>query len=298
MRISRAAAQAALQPLADASGLALTQIAWGVHNLVNESMASAARVHIAEHGSDPRRFALLTTGGGGPVHGCDVARKLGISTIVCPPSAGVASAIGLLVAPARIDRVATIAQPLDTLDWAYLEATFRGLEQDALRVIAETGIDPDTADVARLADIRYFGQGFELVVALPPGPYSPAAGQNVHERFETDYRAVFARTPPETIIEIINIRVSATAPAGNPDINIFAAAEATLGAARKGSRLVYFGVAGDFLATSVYDRKKLPAGAAITGPAVIEEAESTLLVPPDGRATVMPDGNILTRLGG
>jgi N-methylhydantoinase A len=298
MRISRAVADAALQPLADAAGLTITRIAWGMHNLVNESMASAARVHIAEHGRDPRRYALLTTGGGGPMHGCEVARKLGITTIVCPPSAGVASAIGLLVAPARIDRVATVAQPLDAIDWPTLEASFQALERDGLRVIAETGINPEAAELSRLADIRYAGQGFELVVSLSAGPYSSASDQNIRARFEDAYRAIFARTPPETIIEIINIRVSATAPAGHSDLQIFAAAQERPDAARKGSRPVYFGAVGDFVQTPVFDRKRLSAGVVISGPAVIEEAESTLLVPPDGRAEIMPDGNILTILGG
>ncbi len=298
MKISRAAAEDALRPLAAAAGLSIIQIAWGIHNVVNESMAGAARVHIAEHGSDPRRYALLTTGGGGPVHGSDVARKLGITTVVCPPSAGVASAIGLLVAPARIDRVSTVAERLDKLDWTACEAGFRTLEADAKRVIAETNIDPDSAVITRLADIRYVGQGFELVVPLPPGPYDRASEAAIRSRFETDYRAIFARTPPQSVIEIINIRVSATAPAGGEDLRITSGAAGALASARKGERPVFFGVADDFVTTQVYDRKKLGAGAALPGPAVIEEAESTLLVPPDGHAAVQPNGNILITLPG
>ena len=85
-------------------GLESTKVAWGIHDIVNENMAGAARVHIAERGRDPRDYALLCTGGAGPVHACSVARKLGIGRVICPPSAGVASALGLLVAPARVDR--------------------------------------------------------------------------------------------------------------------------------------------------------------------------------------------------
>ena len=138
----------------------MTQTAWGVHNLVNEAMAGAARVHISEQAHDPRRYALLTTGGGGPLHGCEVARKLGIGTVICPPSAGVASALGLLVAPTRIDRVRTINRTLDAIGMEQLEADFRHLEDEALRIIAETAIDPATAAITRLADMRYAGQGF------------------------------------------------------------------------------------------------------------------------------------------
>ena len=94
------------------AGLSVAELAWGIHSVVNENMAAAARVHIAERGHHAGEFALLVTGGGGPLHGCEVARRLGITTLVCPPSAGVASALGLLMAPARVDRVATLRATL------------------------------------------------------------------------------------------------------------------------------------------------------------------------------------------
>ena len=101
-------------------------------------MASAARVHIAERGRDPRGYALLCTGGAGPVHAYGVARKLGLARVICPPAAGVASALGLLVAPARVDRVATVGIRLDRGSVVELEAAFRRLEDDALAVLADT----------------------------------------------------------------------------------------------------------------------------------------------------------------
>ena len=108
MRIDMTAARAALERLAARLKLSLTECAWGIHDVVNENMAGAARVHIAERGRDPRDYALLCTGGAGPVHAYYVARKLGLRQVICPPAAGVASALGLLVAPARVDRVATV----------------------------------------------------------------------------------------------------------------------------------------------------------------------------------------------
>src|SRR5262249_60321917 len=102
-----------LTRLAQAVQLSVIEVAWGIHDVVNESMASAARVHIAERGRDPRDYALLCTGGAGPVHACRVAKKLGLTRIICPPSAGVASALGLLVAPARVDRGGTVRLRLD-----------------------------------------------------------------------------------------------------------------------------------------------------------------------------------------
>jgi len=295
--ISREAAQAALRPIADASRLAVERIAWGVHNIVNESMASAARVHLAERGKDPRRYALLTTGGGGPLHGCEVARKLGIGMIVCPPSAGVASAIGMLVAPARIDRVATVARRVDAIDWPQLEATYGALEADATRVIRETGIAPEVMTITRFADIRYVGQGFELVVRLPEGPYTAASRDAILERFQADYRAIFSRIPIGSIAEIVNVRISAEAPAGNDDLRVAYGTGRGASDALKGERRVFHGVTGEYVVTPVYDRRKLPAGSEIPAPAVVEEAESTLIVPPDAQARVAANGNIIVTLG-
>src|SRR4030095_2119259 len=109
------------------------------HDVVNESMASAARVHVAERGRDPRAYALLCTGGAGPVHAWSVAGKLGLSRVVWPPSGGGASALGLLVAPARVDRVATVGIRLDEGNVATLESAFQRLEDEGRAVVADNG---------------------------------------------------------------------------------------------------------------------------------------------------------------
>jgi N-methylhydantoinase A len=297
MRISPEAAMSALDRLARGAGLGMIETAWGVHNLINEMMAGAARVHISEHGRDPRRYALLTTGGGGPLHGCEVARKLGIGTVICPPSAGVASALGLLVAPTRIDRVRTVNRALAEVAMPQLEAHFQELEAEAKRIIAETGIDPATAVVSRLADMRYAGQGFELVVGLPAGPYASEAREAILTRFEADYRAIYTRTPPKGATELINIRISVEAPAGRADLRARPASAATIDNAQKGTRAAYFGALGGFAQATVYDRSLLGIGAVVSGPALVEEPESTLLLPPNCTAQVEANGNIIVTVG-
>src|SRR5690606_23932995 len=131
MKIDMDACRAAMAPLAEKTGLSVERVAWGIHDVVNENMASAARVHIAERGQDPRRYTLLATGGAGPVHAFYVAKKLGLKRLICPKAAGVASALGLLVAPARVDRVTTVAIEMDRVDWPALEAAYARLEADA-----------------------------------------------------------------------------------------------------------------------------------------------------------------------
>jgi len=295
--VDMAAARAAVGRLAERVGLGPTEVAWGIHDIVNESMASAARVHIAERGRDPRGYALLCTGGAGPVHAHGVARKLGLARIVCPPAAGVASALGLLVAPARVDRVATVGIRLDRGSVAALETAFRRLEEEALAVLADTGLELETASVRRLADGRFLGQGFDLVVALPEGPYddSDATRRRLERAFESAYREKFALTPPDVPVEFINIRVAVRAPVAGGEVITRGLAAGDAGSAVKGVRPAYFPERGGFVETTVYDRHRLAAGHELVGPAVVEEEGSTLVVGPGAAALVAPSGNIVVR---
>jgi N-methylhydantoinase A len=170
VKVDLDAARAAVARVAERVKVSPELVAWGIHDIVNENMAGAARVHVAERGRDPRDYALLCTGGAGPVHAYSVARKLGLTRVICPPAAGVASALGLLVAPARVDRVATVGLRLDRDRIGALETAFGALEDEARAVIADTGLELAAATVRRLADGRFLGQGFDLVVALPDGP--------------------------------------------------------------------------------------------------------------------------------
>jgi len=298
--IDVAAARAAVARLADTVKLPLIDVAWGIHDIVNESMASAARVHVAERGRDPRDAALLCTGGAGPVHACHVARKLGVREVICPPSAGVASALGLLVAPARVDRVATVGIRLDRGDPAALESAFRALEDEARAVMADTGLKLETARFQRLADGRFLGQGFDLVVALPDGPYdgrdTGATRRALTAAFESAYREKFSLTPPDVPVEFINIRVAVRAPVAGSEVVLQGRARGGAANAVKGRRPVYFRDAGGFVETTVYDRARLTVGDTFAGPAVIEEEGSTLVVDPDATFRVAPTGNLIVTL--
>ena len=298
--IDRAAAIAALDRIGGQAGLSTTEMAWGMHDIVNESMAGAARVHVAERGKDVRGHALLVTGGGGPIHGSELARKLGLSTIICPPAAGVASALGLLAAPGRVDRVASIARRIHGMDWLFLERTFAQIESDAIEVIAETGLNPAKTTLERLADMRYVGQGFELVVSLPEGPYDPQSAEAIIGCFEAAYLQIFSQTLNDVPIEIINVRV--TARALHEDTALVFRAEGRNGApdvaaAVKGRRPVYQPQQREFVETTVYDRARLAPGVEISGPAVVEEPESTLIVGPDARFRVHESGTLIVSTG-
>lgn len=295
MTIDIDAAINALEPLARLLQLSMDELAWGIHSVVNENMAAAARVHIAERGHQADHFALLVTGGGGPLHGCEVARRLGIRRIICPPNAGVASALGLLMAPARIDRVATVAQRLDQIAWPQLERAYSDLETQARSVVEKTVVRTADVCVARSADMRFTGQGFELVTPLPSGSYTLGMETPVREAFIKVYRQMFGQVPPVGSIEIINIRVALTAQTGDGTLNA-GPDQATTGPALKGRRRAWVGVQAKFAELPVYDRYGLRPGDTVDGPAIVEEATSTLILPPGAHAMTDASGNIVIDL--
>jgi len=296
IRIDPKAAAAAFADLMQKTGMSVIELAWGIHDIVNENMASAARVHIAKRGRDPRRYTLMATGGAGPVHAYHVARKINVRQAICPPGAGVGSAMGLLMAPARIDRVASMVSLLDGLDWKAFEGVYRGLESDAAGVLSRTGADMSGFQVRRLADMRYFGQESEVVVGLPPGPYTAASRDAIATAFEKVYRDLFVRTPPDVAIQMVNLRVSVSAPVPGGGMALRGSRTGSAAGALKGRRRVYFPDAGGFVESSVYDRYRLPIGAKVAGPAVVEEKESTLVFGPGAACEVHSSGSLVITL--
>ena len=254
MRIDAARAAQAMRGLGDALGIDSQRTAFGVHDVVNENMVGAARVAIAERGRVPHEYALMATGGAAPVHAWQVARKLGITRVVCPPGAGVGSTIGMLMAPARVDRVASLNVPLAAADWREVARIFARLDAEAEAVIADTGAALSQASARRLADMRYIGQGSEITVALPDSLDADA----VRAAFEAAYRALFSRTPPGAAIQFVALRLALSAPM--PGSGGRLALTPRVAASRKGTRPVWFPEAGGFVETAVYDRYALHVG--------------------------------------
>ena len=298
VKVDVEAARTALARVGEKVGLSVPETAWGIHDIVNENMASAARVHVAERGRDPRDYALLCTGGAGPMHAYELARKLGLARVICPPSAGVASALGLLVAPARVDRVATVGIRLDRDSVRTLEDAFRRLEDEARAVMADTGVKLASTTVRRLADGRFLGQGFDLVVELPEGPYddSDRTRRALTNAFEAAYREKFALAPPDVPVEFLNVRVAVRAPVAGAEVALQAPLPGAASAALRGHRPAYFPEARGFVDTAVYDRRQLRPGESFRGPAVVEEEGSTLVIGPGGRVDVAPSGNLIVTL--
>lgn len=294
-------ARGALQRMGARLDTELTATAWGIHDIVAENMAAAARVHVAERGRDPRDFVLVCTGGGGPVHSYYVARKIGVGTIICPPAAGVASAFGLLVAPARTDISRTVSFKPDTDALDALEADFESLEAQVLASLQPLADTFGPTHLARQADGRFTGQGFNVSVTLPSGPYraggaaeEQAMRASLIEAFKAEYRRKFGRTPPDVPVELVNLRLVGEAPPRRP----FVPTPLAQGAAPqpRSSRPVYFEEAGAYVDTPIYAREDLPAQFRTAGPVLVEEASTTLVVGPLGLLELMPSGNLLVTI--
>ena len=274
----------------------------GVHDLANENMASAARVHAAQRGRDPASLTLVVTGGGGPIHGAGVARKLGMRTLVCPPAAGVASAIGLVMAPARVDKVDFVAKPLARDGIRGLEDCFARLEMQACDDLRQMGLESKGAALRRFADMRYRGQGFELFVPLPQGPYEEAALESLSAAFNAEYRRVFGQTIDEGAIEIVNARVTAVLELTDRERPIRLPA-VVKGASTAALREVHFpgdegeDAAGAAHATQVHRWEALLPGVQLHGPLLIEQEGTTLVVAPDDRLSVVECGAAVLALG-
>jgi N-methylhydantoinase A len=297
MKLSRDAAVRSVDPLGDALQIKIEGVADGILAVVNENMASAARVHVAEGGHDATHYALLVTGGGGPLHGCDVARRLGISRIICPPSAGVASALGLLVSPARIDRVKSITRELRDIGGDDLEAMFAALERDAAKVMDETLGAGARYVFERSADIRFVGQGFEIVTRLPGGPFDTATLDRIRAEFTTSYLRIFAQVPPVDEIELINLRLAAIEEIDERSLMLDGKGK-QISASEPGNREAWNANGGAWRSLKVLAREELTAGQELIGPIIVEDASSTLVVPDGARATCDMSGNIIVELNG
>ncbi len=292
LRLDVAAARAALAGLAADLVVDPLRAARGVFEVVNANMVAATKMHVAERGRDPRRYALVAFGGMGPMHAHAVAAGLRIREVICPPSAGVLSAWGLLFAPMGVELGRSLVGRLDAALLARAEAVFAAMEAEGAALLREAGVPAEAVRRQRSADMRYEGQTRELTVPLPaaaPG----AAEAAIRAAFADQYRRMFGHAHPELPVQLITLRVAASAPPGDVPSRPGPPAG---GPARRGERPVFFEAAGGWVPTPVYDRYRLAPGAAVPGPAVVEEHESTAVAPPGAAVRVDEALNLVITL--
>ena len=285
MKLDAAAARRGIEArVAGPLGVSFVDAVWGIHDLINETMAAAAKTHIAERGGNPRQVTVAAFGGAGPVHAYGLARKLGAPRLVVPPNAGVGSALGFFTAPRAFDLVRSHKLPFDGADFARLEALFRELEAEGERTLRRAGAEGPIA-FTRSIEARFIGQGSETSLAVPEGDFAALDPAELRRRFDSAYERLYGRTYPESPVEFVNFCVRASLPVKPLALPRLAAA-GRAGDAKKGERLAYCGLAREFVPHAVYDRYRLPPGAEVGSPAIFEERESTVIAGTGSRTRI------------
>jgi N-methylhydantoinase A len=293
--IDHAAATAAIQArLAKSLAVDPRTAAAAVIDIVNHAMAEALKIVSVQRGHDPRDFVLAAFGGAGPLHATALASELGIVEVICPPIPGAFSALGLVATELKRDYVQTLFITAETANPAALEAAFLALENKGCAMLDHAGIALEHRRFERAVDARYERQSYELTIPVPPHPIDQTSLQKIAEAFHSRHLQTYGHDNRTEPVKIVNVRVTAIGmipPLIIRDIPADVGTEAI-----KSRRPLWFRETGEVDAP-IYDRRWMPLGLKVTGPAVIESLESTILVPPRWHANVIQDGFVvLTRL--
>ena len=294
MALDQVAADVAVGDIAAKLSLATVEAAWGIYDIVCENMAAATRVHVVGKGRDPRRYAMVAMGGAGPVHAARVARKLGVSEVIVPPASGAASALGFLASPISFEASRSFPSSLDTLDFQVINELLTQLEDRARNLISDAGVDDGSIVVKRRAEMRLFGQMHDLTIPLPDEPLNATNTEEVRSEFAAEYTRRYTELYAGATIQILSWKVECASPASAPSFTL--ATRTAANPSDRKSRPAYFPEAGGFVDAAVYDRYALRPADTIVGPAIIEEHESTTVLPPGDELTLDEQLNLRLRI--
>jgi N-methylhydantoinase A len=270
--------------------------AWGIKEIVDNAMTRASQIHASERGLDPRTFGMIMYGGAGPAHGAFIARELNVPNVVVPEGAGVASAGGLLVADIEFHLDQTYITELDAEALAEVTDIYGELEAEGRELVRMAG--GDEIEIEREADMKYVGQAHEIAVEVPGGDLGPADVETLESAFHETYERTYGYSDPDEDVEGITWKVTVRSPTESLSMQTADEGTARASDARKGTREAYFDATDGFTETAIYDRDALGPGAALDGPAVVEEVNSTTVVPPGDALTVDDYGNLVIDIDG
>ena len=290
MALDVAAARAAFEPLAEQLDKPLTEIAWAIQETVNQNMVRAAQLHAFDTARDLSDYTMICSGGAAPAHACRVARELGIRRVVVPTAAGVASSLGFLVAPVSIDLRRTVLMPLSRMDAAVIAQACDSMRAEARDALADVGVAEDRAQVSLSIEARFLGQAHSLVLGIAEADLADAG--RLRDAFKAKYRQSYGDCPSRADVEITAVRLQMLQRA-----DVAGSVTRSAMAAKPGAqhRVAYFPETGE-TPTPVYDRDALPAGERIAGPAILQERDTTIVVPPGATTVVDPSGNLVIAL--
>ena len=277
--------------VADPLGLSVEAAAQGIVDVANANMERALRVVSVERGHDPRDFSLVAYGGAGPLHAAELAAELDVPRVVVPRSAGVLSALGLLISDAAYEEGVSAVRPWAEVDPADLTERFETMEVEGRERLASEGYGPDRRRFERAVDLRYHGQSFDLRVSMPEGRLDAESLRAAADRFHERHERRYGHASPNEPVELVTVRLRARGVVDPPTLSVAEGTGTDAEATPRTTRPATFG--GETGETPVYDRETLEPGAEFDGPAVVEGVESTAVVPPGADAHVDDSGNVV-----
>ena len=288
MKLDRRAAIMAMERLGARLGTSVDDTARGIYRIVAEAMASATRAHATDRGVDYRGLPLLAFGGAGPVHACEVGSLLQSRAVIFPPQASVLSAFGTLVTPVRLDLVRSALGLLESVDWQRAARLIDHMEAEGRAALKAAGVAAPDIRISFGADLRYFGQQNEVSITIAADPRADRDPVPIQAEFERAYFAQYGFNPNHVAVEIVNWRLTAHGPdverrtSGSP---------ATRPGAPRSTRTVTLWDSAREV--PVYERNALATGQSVNGPVLIEERETTIVIPPGWRALIDRTASII-----
>ncbi len=292
LSVDRARAEAALlRDIAKPLGLDLRAAARAVIEIANAKMVAALQFISIQRGLDPREYTLVPSGGAGPMHAVAIAAALGVKTVLVPPTPGLNSALGLLATDVKHDFVRTQFTPTRSCDLAKLDAVLGEMATTGRRLLAEERVDADRVEIIEEAELCYVGQSYPLRVRIPAD--RSAALDSLEAGFHQAHRELYGFASPDEATMIVNLRVTALGKVDRPVLRQVASGDRDPAQALKGRRRVVFA---DEIDCPLYERDRLDAGDLVHGPAIIEQMDTTTILPPGATAEVDPSGCLIIRI--
>jgi len=285
------AAERAVGAIGRRLGVDTITAAAGIHRVINARMADQIRLVTIKRGYDPRQFSLVVLGGAGPVHGAALAAEMGMAEVLVPEAPGVLAAFGLLAAAIEHHHARTLQARTDVADLAAVNRCLAELDAAGRARMHEEGVAAADVHVAYTADMRYVGQAYELEVPIA----APVAAERVPDivaAFHAVHERVYGYARTQQTVEFVNFRAVHTYRLPRPVVRPSAQAHGRLDDARVGERRAYFD---GFVSAAIYERARLPLGARLTGPAIVEQMDTTTVIPPGVTAVVDDAGNLRLR---
>ena len=275
------------------SSLSVEDAAAGIISVVNSNMVRAIRVVSVERGYDAREFTLMAFGGAGPLHACEVARELGITQVLLPPAPGTLCSLGLLMADTRFDLSQSYIMIAEPQNLSEMNRIFSQLTKEGDKMLENEGIAKEDRAFVYSLDCRYERQNYEITVELPTGEITEEVLSGLVEQFHQEHERSYGYYDKKKNIQMVNYRVGAVGTIDKPDLSEHPVEENPQVPAPVEVRKVRFEGSPEYLDTNIYQRTQLPCGCTVSGPAIIEQMDSTSIIPPGWQAYNDPFLNLI-----